>query len=93
MDKLVHLDKVSDFGEYIGKSCIKDGRNGIIVGYTHILNLFIIGLFEVYPNHSWECYCDENLHYDIINPEDDIILVHSPIIKAYCYAGSVLIEK
>lgn len=88
----VELNKSSDFSKYIGKNCITHhGYKGVIVGYAIILNLFIIGLLEE-TKHSWMMNYDANLDYDIID-SDDIILVHSPMFKAYCYDGRVTIEE
>lgn len=45
--KKVELDKSSDFGKYIGKTCINShGDKGIIVGYTILLNIFIVALLK-----------------------------------------------
>lgn len=88
----VELDKPSDFGKYIGKDCINSrGDKAIIVGYTMMLNLFIVALLKE-TEYSWIMYCDEHLNYDIEN-DDDVILVHSPMFKGYCYDKCVIIEK
>lgn len=88
----VELGKPSNFGKYIGKNCINSrGDKGIIVGYTLVFNLFIIALLEE-TEYSWMMYCDSNLDYDIIE-SDDVILVHSPMFRDYCYNRCVMIEK
>lgn len=90
--KKVELDKVRNFSEYIGKNCITHrGDKGIIVGYTVVFNLFIVALLKE-TKHSWMTYCDEHLNYDIAE-SDDVILVHSPMFKGYCYNGCVIIEE
>lgn len=64
--KKVQIDKASDFGKYIGKTCITHHTDkGIIVGYTVVFNLFIIGLLEG-TEYSWGMVQDEHLNYDII---------------------------
>ena len=35
---------------------------------------------------------DEYLNYDIIE-SDDVVLVHSPMFKGYCYDRCVIIEE
>lgn len=90
--KEISLDKVSDFGKYIGKSCIAHNKDkGIIVGYTVIFNLFIVGLLEE-TEYSWNMNQDEYLNYDIIE-SDNKVLVHSPMFKSYCYDAHVIIEE
>lgn len=90
--KTVELDKVHNFSKYIGKNCITHcGDKGIIVGYTVVLNLFIVALLEE-TKHSWTMYCDENLNYDITE-SDDVVLVHSPMFRGYCYDRCVMIEE
>lgn len=88
----VELNKASDFGKYIGKNCITSrGDKGIIIGYTVVFNLFIIGLLEE-TKYSWNMIQDEHLNYDIIE-SDDVVLVHSPMFKGYCYDRCVIIEE
>lgn len=88
----VELNKASDFGKYIGKNCITSrGDKGIIVGYTVVLNLFIIALLEE-TEYSWGMVQDEHLNYDIAE-SDDVILVHSPMFKGYWYDRCVIIEE
>lgn len=90
--KEVELHKVSNFGKYIGKNCITSrGDKGIIVGYTVELNLFIIALLEE-TEYSWGMVQDEHLNYDIAE-SDDVILVHSPMFKGYCYDRCIIIEE
>lgn len=90
--KKVQIDKASDFGKYIGKTCIAHHTDkGIIVGYTVVFNLFIIGLLEG-TEYSWDMVQDEHLNYDIAE-SDDVILVHSPMFKGYCYDRCVIIEE
>lgn len=90
--KKVHLDKISNFGKYIGKNCITSrGDKGIIVGYTIVLNLFIVALLEE-TEYSWMMYCDEHFNYDITE-SDDVVLVRSPMFKGYCYDRCVIIEE
>lgn len=90
--KKITLDKAFNFGKYIGKNCITSrGDKGIIVGYTVVLNLFIIGLLEE-TEYSWNMIQDEHLNYDIVEI-DDVVLVHSPMFKGYCYDGCVIIEE
>lgn len=90
--KTVELDKVHNFSKYIGKNCITHrGDKGIIVGYTVVLNLFIVALLEE-TKHSWMMYCDENLNYDITE-SDDVVLVRSPMFRGYCYDRCVMIEE
>lgn len=90
--KKVQIDKASDFGKYIGKTCITHHTHkGIIVGYTVVFNLFIIGLLEE-TEYSWNMVQDEYLNYDIIE-SDDVVLVHSPMFKGYCYDRCVIIEE
>jgi hypothetical protein len=90
--KKVQIDKASDFGKYIGKTCITHHTDkGIIVGYTVVFNLFIIGLLEE-TKYSWNMVQDEYLNYDIIE-SDDVVLVHSPMFKGYCYDRCVIIEE
>lgn len=90
--KTVELDKPSDFGKYIGKDCINSrGDKAIIVGYTVVFNLFIIGLLEE-TEYSWNMIQDEHLNYDIAE-SDDVVLVHSPMFKGYYYDRCVMIEE
>ena len=90
--KAVELDKPSDFGKYIGKDCINSrGDKAIIVGYTILLNIFIVALLKE-TEYSWMMYCDENLNYDIAG-SDDVVLVHSPMFKGYYYDRYVMIEE
>ena len=90
--KEVELHKVSNFGKYIGKNCITSrGDKGIIVGYTVELNLFIIALLEE-TEYSWSMVQDEHLNYDIAE-SDDVVLVHSPMFRGYCYDRCVMIEE
>lgn len=90
--KEVELHKVSNFGKYIGKNCITSrGNKAIIIGYTIVLNLFIVALLEE-TEYSWMMYCDEHLNYDIAE-SDDVILVHSPMFKGYCYDRCIIIEE
>ena len=90
--KAVELDKPSDFGKYIGKDCINSrGDKAIIVGYTILLNIFIVALLKE-TEYSWMMYCDENLNYDIAG-SGDVVLVHSPMFKGYYYDRYVMIEE
>lgn len=90
--KKVQIDKASNFGKYIGKTCITHHTDkGIIVGYTALFNLFIIGLLEE-TEYSWNMVQYEHLNYDIIE-SDDVVLVHSPMFKGYCYDRYVMIEE
>lgn len=90
--KKVQIDKASDFGKYIGKNCITSrGDKAIIIGYTIVLNLFIVALLEE-TEYSWMMYCDEHFNYDITE-SDDVVLVHSPMFKGYCYDRCVIIEE
>lgn len=90
--KKVQIDKASDFGKYIGKNCITSrGDKAIIIGYTIVLNLFIVALLEE-TEYSWMMYCDEHFNYDITE-SDDVVLVHSPMFKGYCYDKCVIIEE
>ena len=90
--KKVELYKASNFGKYIGKNCITSrGDKGIIVGYTIVLNLFIVALLEE-TEYSWNMIQDEHLNYDIVE-SDDVVLVHSPMFKGYCYDRCVIIEE
>ena len=90
--KEVELHKVSDFGKYIGKNCITSrGDKAIIIGYTIVLNLFIVALLEE-TEYSWMMYCDEHFNYDITE-SDDVVLVHSPMFRGYCYDKCVMIEE
>lgn len=90
--KEVELHKVSNFGKYIGKNCINSrGDKAIIIGYTIVLNLFIVALLEE-TEYSWMMYCDEHFNYDITE-SDDVVLVHSPMFRGYCYDRCVMIEE
>lgn len=90
--KKVELDKGSNFSKYIGKNCINSrGDKAIIVGYTIILNLFIVALLEE-TEYTFNMIQNEHLNYDIAD-SDDVILVHSPMFKGYCYDKQVIIEK
>lgn len=90
--KNVELDRPSNFGKYIGKNCITSrGDKAIIVGYTTVFNLFIVALLEE-TEHSWMMYCDEHFNYDTTE-SDDVVLVHSPMFRGYCYDRCVMIEE